>query len=108
MQHSHFRGHPIIWVNDSTWVYEDTGEPLPGWGGEARPCAHCGKDFKHSFDVDPCLGILPGVKQACCGHGVPEEAYIIFENGVIVEGFTVEQKFDEEPLKGNDNEHGCN
>lgn len=33
--------------------------------------------------VDPCLGKLPGVQFACCGHGDPEEdPYIMFTNGV--------------------------
>ena len=33
--------------------------------------------------VDPCLGILPGVKYACCGHG-GESGYVFFENGLVV------------------------
>lgn len=35
---------------------------------------------------DFCLGKLPYVRQACCGHGCPEEAYFIFQNGVEVRG----------------------
>ena len=31
--------------------------------------------------IDPCLGKLPGVAQACCGHG-KASGYVIFENGV--------------------------
>ena len=33
---------------------------------------------------DPCLGNLPGVKFACCGHGGSRQCnpYIYFENGV--------------------------
>ena len=34
---------------------------------------------------DPCLGTLPGVKFACCGHGV-HRGYISFTNGVIIRG----------------------
>lgn len=37
---------------------------------------------------DPCLGKLPGVLFACCGHGgktkVNSEGYIFFENGTTV------------------------
>lgn len=39
---------------------------------------------------DPCIGKLPGVKYACCGHGgksnptVCAQGYIYFENGVII------------------------
>ena len=40
--------------------------------------------------VDACLGILPGVDNACCGHGVREKSYIRFSNGMVVKGFEVE------------------
>jgi hypothetical protein len=44
--------------------------------------------------ADPCMGILPGVLFACCGHG-RKSGYIFFENGVTVRFDsleTVEQK----------------
>lgn len=31
-------------------------------------------------EPDPCLGMLPGVTSACCGHG-KKEGYLLFENG---------------------------
>jgi hypothetical protein len=44
--------------------------PLDSWsaGGEA---------------VDPCLGILPGVEFACCGHG-DRDGYVKFVNGKVI------------------------
>jgi hypothetical protein len=27
---------------------------------------------------DPCIGYLPGVTNACCGHGNDKDAYIVF------------------------------
>lgn len=51
----------------------------------ARPCPLCGGDPKQFGDHDPCLGHLPGVRNACCGHGV-DTPYIQFENGVLIEG----------------------
>jgi hypothetical protein len=50
----------------------------------------------NDHEADKCLGTLPGVKNACCGHGVKELAYICFNNGLIIEGFTVTQKAIEE------------
>ncbi len=86
---SHFRGHPIIWL-DNKWLYEDNKEPIPGWGGENRPCIKCGSTkWSGDGEVDECLGILPGVDNACCGHGVPENAYIRFTNGVAIRGFVL-------------------
>lgn len=35
---------------------------------------------------DPCLGTLDGVSNACCGHGVTEEAYVQFGDGTIISG----------------------
>ena len=89
MVKSHFRGHPIIRINNN-WVYEDT-YTLSGFGSEVRLCKKCNKTFEGSNtgDADPCLSELPGVDNACCGHGVPERAYIRFTNGVIIEGFNV-------------------
>lgn len=43
-------------------------------------------DGKHP---DPCLGLLPGVAHACCGHGNRYDAYIMFDNGLIIRGFDV-------------------
>jgi hypothetical protein len=46
-----------------------------------RPCKFCNKpnieDGNQSYDA--CLGKLPGVVAACCGHGATE-GYILFEN----------------------------
>src|SRR5258708_36783092 len=31
-------------------------------------------------DPDPCLGFIPSVRFACCGHGDLRFAYVFFEN----------------------------
>ncbi len=59
--------------------------PKYGPGSEGcgdRPCGKCGA-FVFDGCPDPCLGHLPGVRAACCGHdfGVP---YLLFTNGVSV------------------------
>lgn len=97
MRKSHFRGHSIIYIgeypNDGRWVFEDTGEDLPATGGKVRPCVKCGVEFTlGEGEVDPCLGVLPGVDNACCGHGVRDLSYIRFTNGIVVKGFVVEDK----------------
>lgn len=82
-------GHSIIW-KDEQWWYEDNMEPIPANGGVERPCIKCGELFGRE-EEDICLGMLPGVDNACCGHGDPSMAYIRFTNGIIVRGFTVEK-----------------
>lgn len=77
---AYFRGWKITW-EDNKWVYMDTKEPTPMFGGKIRPCKKCGKIFSLN-SYDPCLGYLDGVKQACCGHGVRKEFYIVFNNGL--------------------------
>ena len=93
MVRSHFRGYPIIFINDE-WLYEDT-KTKAGFGREVRSCKKCGLSFdgSNNGDPDPCLGNLPGVNNACCGHGIKEEAYVRFKNGIVIKGFTKIEKF---------------
>jgi hypothetical protein len=53
--------------------------------GNDRVCKLCKKKTKiiDGVECDPCLGKLPGVKFACCGHGA-QEGYILFDNNVRV------------------------
>ena len=89
MAKSYFRGHHIIYVNN-TWLYADT-KTRAGFGHEVRPCKKCGKVFEGSNigKPDPCIGNLPGVNNACCGHGVRSRAYIRFTNGIEIRGFKI-------------------
>lgn len=81
--HSRWRGHAIV-CRDDKWFYKDTGQHVTE--NPDRPCGHCGKKNRGDGH-DPCLGELPGVKSACCGHGVREDSFVIFTNGVILRGF---------------------
>gem|GEM_PF-3553488 len=76
------RGHPIHWTG-SRWAYTDWSDTTLTQYGRERPCVHCGQQ---SDGPDHCLGELPHVRAACCGHGRPEDAYFIFHNGVEVRG----------------------
>ncbi len=60
---------------------------LPDSSITKLPCVKCGK-LPTKEDHDACLGTLPGVIDACCGHGVTE-AYINFENGLTIRGSLV-------------------
>lgn len=86
------RGHPIYWDPDAEiWRFCDTDEPtVDTW--QNRPCAVCGLYGNSATgDVDPCLGVLSGVTNACCGHGDPDVAYIVFQGGLVIRGFEVDQ-----------------
>lgn len=59
---SHRRGHVIEW-RDGQWCYSDTGEVAD----YDRPCIRCGQ-MPTPEGYDACLGFVPGVQSACCGH----------------------------------------
>ena len=86
MVSSTWRGHTIIRAGDH-WEYEDNGVCVVK--DPRRTCGICSKPQLPGCDDDPCLGTLPGVLNACCGHGRREESYIQFENGLLVQGFTI-------------------
>lgn len=77
------RGHEIEYL-DGEWVYSDTKDTTVLTHHE-RPCGFCNK---HSTPEghDACLGTLPGIMNACCGHGQTKEAYVQFMDGVCIRG----------------------
>jgi hypothetical protein len=51
---------------------------------ETVPCSLCGQ-LPTPEGHDACLGILPGVQAACCGHG-KTEGYVMFASGQVIRG----------------------
>ena len=43
--------------------------------GQAGFCADCGVSMPAGPDA--CLGTIPGVSHACCGHGSAKDAYVV-------------------------------
>jgi len=81
---SHWRGHEIYFDADiGEWRYSADGLLVKE---NDKPCGVCGRE-RTPEGHDPCLGELPGVVNACCGHGNPKEAYVQFKNGVEIRGF---------------------
>lgn len=80
---NHCRGHEIKSIDLRTWVYVDTGENVSD--NLNRDCKYCGQSTTPEGH-DGCLGILPGVKNACCGHGQLESAYVQFEDNRVLRG----------------------
>lgn len=79
-----FRGYEIH-EEDAKWFFSDTAEPVScTW--KHRPCGYCGMLDTHE-GYDNCFGHLPGVMNACCGHGESKSAYIQFAIGLILKGF---------------------
>lgn len=61
---SYCRGWATLWL-DGQWVYADD---LTSCETE-RPCVRC-EEMPTKDGHDACLGHLPNVEYACCGHGV--------------------------------------
>ncbi len=69
---------------DGRWCFADTLEDtVDTW--EQRPCGFCDKPFTPEGH-DACLGTLPDVLNACCGHGDPDAAYIQFDYWTCIHG----------------------
>ncbi len=73
------RGHALRYDRElQEWQYADDGAPHD----DSRPCTVCklraepSQDPRSFFGPDPCLGYLPGVDFACCGHGIPGMEYV--------------------------------
>jgi hypothetical protein len=68
MRFSYSRGHKIEDPHgQGEWIWSDSKKPID----DNRPCAKCGKPPTLEGH-DACLGCLPGIKAACCGHGISD------------------------------------
>lgn len=80
---SHWRGHLIIRDPLEGHLYVDTRAPVAS--DPDRPCGYCGL-ANTSEGHDGCLGTLPGVINACCGHGQVSDAWVVLEDGTRLAG----------------------
>lgn len=75
-------GRQFYWEEPSWHAVDD---PATVWGTRADwPCPKCGQ-YMTKDGHDPCIANLPGVKNACCGHGLGG-AYIHFEDNQVWRG----------------------
>lgn len=101
----HTYGNKLYWCDDEKvfrledgtidQVYDEEYNLLIQYDNKIK-CPKCKVEVSTKYtEEDPCLGHLPGVKFACCGHGV-KEGYISFSNGVIIRGkFSIEYEKEE-------------
>ena len=82
MAKSKYRGHKIK-VKKEVWLFNDTNVPVKD--DINISCGFCGQP-KTKEGHDACLGTLPGLMNACCGHGNIKAAYIQFSDGYIIDG----------------------
>ncbi len=83
MKSSKLRGHKIEYTNKE-WLYCDTKKSTI-LTHKDRECGNCGR-HKTKDGHDSCLGIIPGVINACCGHGNKDEAYLQALDGTVIQG----------------------
>jgi hypothetical protein len=77
-------GYSIEHINNE-WIYSDTKENI----NIKRLCKYCGRE-QSIEGYDGCLGYIPNVVSACCGHGI-EKPYVVFENGEYKEFENIEE-----------------
>ena len=75
------RGHEIL-EDQGEYTYLDTGESTIG---NPRNCGRCNNP-ETAEGHDACLGTLPGVMNACCGHGDDKSAYVQFPDSTCIRG----------------------
>lgn len=88
---SYTLGHPIFWMEGEGWKLNSTGERLTDTVEKSLSCVKCG--LKATTEGhDPCIANLPGVKNACCGHGVNDgqQAYVQYEDDSVIRFDTTE------------------
>src|SRR5215467_11081414 len=61
--------------------------------GAAAYCPHCDQDVPDGPDL--CLGTLPDVSEACCGHGWATQPYLLFTDGRRLEARNAVRWFDD-------------
>lgn len=76
---SKMNGHIIAWNEDNKCWYFENGE----LASESIPCKKCNNPPTKEGH-DDCISNLPGVINACCGHG--GEGYIYFSDGTVISG----------------------
>lgn len=79
--YEYVRGHLAVALESGDFFYVDPLEPCE----YNRPCINCNK-FPTKEGYDACIGFIPNIKAACCGHGIDEHAYILFEDGKYING----------------------
>jgi len=86
MARGYSRGWPIHFDHARwQWLYTDLGVAVDAYPD--RPCSRCGR--RPTVEgYDGCLGRLPGVTGACCGHGI-EEPYVAHGTLIEMEGLEV-------------------
>jgi hypothetical protein len=83
----------LLAIIEKAGIHPKTGKPLctpeiacPKCKRKRAPGHRINAGGDTEDKPDPCLGTLPGVVGACCGHGV-NQGFICFEDGTIVYGY---------------------
>lgn len=75
MIEAYSRGHKIQFDKQrQIWVWSDTLIEID----DSRPCKRCGS-LPTPEGHDACLGEIPGLIAACCGHGIDRDEYYMKE-----------------------------
>lgn len=69
-------GNPAVVLTDGSFAYANDPAPFG-----SKSCPRCGR-MPTPEGHDACLGWIPGVRSACCGHGV-EETYYVDGGGIL-------------------------
>lgn len=78
------RGNEIYLTDSGSYKYKDDDtNTLDNW--KTKPCGACGLGFTKEGH-DGCIGELKDVINACCGHGISNDAYVQFSKTNRIDG----------------------
>ncbi len=84
MVKGYYRGHEMYFdQSEQSWKYCDDDTLVKE--NKDRVCGKCG-EYRTEKGHDPCIADLPGVMNACCGHGDNECAYVQFTLQKVLRG----------------------
>ena len=75
------KGHKLVWDSKTNTYSFPGGIEVDVRSVHCRSCGRQETDDGH----DACLADLPGVVNACCGHGT-KKGYIMLEGGTTIRG----------------------
>jgi hypothetical protein len=92
MARGEFNGNPVVTIAEDgfdIWRYADNLEKIDFY--HPRCCPYC-KQKPTAEGHDACLGTLPNVKFACCGHHSSNgHPYVIFNDDTIIDFDSTEE-----------------
>ena len=79
-----YRGYKLL-IIDGEFYLQDTLQLARDFLWDEMPCGYCGL-LNTIEGYDGCIKRVANATNACCGHGITNDAYIQFSDGSCIRG----------------------